>query len=1132
MEKTFNPGRSLVGVLFAVCVLFALPAYGQVTVIEQNKTVKEALKSIEQASGYRFFYSEGLKDLDRKVSISVVDVSIETAMKTLLEGTQITYRITGDKIIVLSSKAQEQQNGTEASKDFITGIVKNEAGNPLTGVSVVVSGTQKGTTTDRDGKFRIEAPQGTPLDFYYLGMENQQVKASGRNVEVILTEKLNQLDRVVVVGYGTSKKSDLTGAVSSINTDDLPTGSNASIATMLSGMAAGVTVQQTSAQPGGGVEIMVRGAAGTTHDPLYVIDGFPVNSTSVEPGSNNRYSNFGSHNALNSINPNDIESIEVLKDASSSAIYGARAANGVVLITTKKGREGRAVVSYDGSYGVQSIANRIEVLSATEFMNKANDFSYEKWLFDNRYYPYGATQPGTPPSTTTIYSEAQIANAGKGTDWYDLITRGGSVQQHNVSLTGGKDGLTYMTSFNYYDQEGVVRNSDFERITGRFNVEQKIGKIFTFGMNSTMSYIKNTNIPLGTEDFENSGLINSALTYDPSIPVYNSKGEYEISPLMAMVPNPVSMLEITDYTKTRRFLVNAFAQAEIIPGLIAKVNLGIDDNTGNRYSYLPKTTMYGKQAGGSADRSNAQALSRMIEGTLTYNFKVGEHHKFSVLAGWSAEDLTYENLAATSSQFFTDAFLYNNLGAGAVDRPTVSSGKTVTKYQSFFGRINYNLKEKYLLTVNFRADGSDRFGENNRYGYFPSAALAWRIKQEDFLKDVNWLSDLKLRVGGGQTGNAMIGLSAYEYYSADWRQYVFGKNMSTGTYKSQLGNPDLKWETTTEYNIGLDFGFLNHRITGSFDYFDKEIKDLLGWRNLQSFMEVTGVQANVGKRKSRGTELSLHSVNFQGKFRWTTDFNYTRYVDRWKERDPQSFLSPWQKNDDPINAYYGYVADGILRVGEEAPSYMPDLLPGQFKVKDVNGYLRDDFGNPIVDANGKYQYTGAPDGTLDQADIVMIGTTDPGFSLGFGNSFQYKGFDLNIFFYGMFDRLVYNATRDAYSVYELRRVLQGKNFIHEVLDSWSSKNTDSDLPSGFVTSYPQPGTFLWEKGWFIRCRNITLGYTVPHKWVGKYLSKARIYAEVGNPFVITPYTGNDPETDFKAGYPNQRTFMMGINLVF
>lgn len=1104
----------------------------QMTLSLKGDTVEQALEILKNQYGYSFIFKTDDIDLKKKVTSSFKNVEITEVLKQIFDDQNVVFSISG-KMVRIEKVADSQHTSLRT----VRGRVCDVGGEPLIGVGVVQAGTTNGAVTDFTGAYSIEVPDGMVLQFSYLGYESKDVQlGKSDKVNVYLSKVANDLDEAVVIGYGTMKKSDLTGAVSSVKTDNLPVASNTSIAHMLSGRAAGVSVVQNSAQPGGGVEMLIRGAAstGAGNAPLYIIDGFPVSGGSVEPAADNRYSNFGSRNPLNSINPNDIASIEILKDASSTAIYGARAANGVIIITTRKGREGRAVVNYNASYGVQQIANKIEMMNATDFMIEANKFAEEKWYYDNRIYPYGNTDPSTVKTKMELpYSDKDIANAGDGTDWYDLVTQMGMIHQQNVSVSGGTQNLKYMASFNFYDQNGVVKNSDFTRYSGRLNVEHKINKIFTYGVNATQSYIRSTNIPLGTEDFENSGLLNSALAYDPTVPVKDKKGNYSISPLMTTVPNPVSMLEIDDYTTTKRLLVNGWISAEIIPGLTAKLNLGIDDQTGIRNSYVPKTTLYGKQEGGKASKSMATAFDKLLEATLNYNvsFKEGTH-KLNLLAGYSYQDFTSEGMSASNSQFFTDLFKYNSLATGEGQRPTVSSSKGVNVFMSYFMRGNYNLLDRYLFTFTMRVDGSNKFGANNRYGYFPSGAFAWKINNEPFLKNFKQLSDLKLRLSYGQTGNSNIGNNAYEYYTSAWKTYVFGSSVATGTQKSQLANPDLRWETTTEMNIGLDFGFFDQRLSGAFEYFDKEVKDLLGYRSLKSFMEVPTVAANIGKTQSRGFELTLRSRNFVGEFRWETEVTLTRYNDRWKERNPEDELSPWQKADDPIRAHYGYLSDGILGVGEAPPKSMPALLPGQYKVKDVNGYVRDDFGNLVMGEDGNVQYMNAPDGIIDEADIVLLGTYDPGFSMGFGNTFAWKGFDLNIFFYGMFDRIVNNATRGKYSIPEIRRILNGQNMMYEVRDRWSKDNADATLPSGFVSVYPQPSDYLWEDAWFIRCKNITLGYTMPSKWMGKYISKARVFVDVSNPFVITPYTGNDPETDFKAGYPNQRTFMVGLDVTF
>lgn len=1112
--------------------------YGQKFSVDfSHTTIEQAIEILKNQEGYSFILKADDVNLKKRVNVKLRSKSIEEVLTTILAGEPVTFSIEG-KMVRINKKVVQADNkpNDQKQKVEISGRVTDKNGDPLIGVSVAEKGTKNGTITNLNGSYKLTTTNSAIIRFSYLGYDVQERKVGKeKKMNIVLEEQVNALNEVVVVGYGVMKKSDLTGAVSSIKTEDLPKSSNISISHMLSGKAAGVTAIQNSAQPGGGVEMLIRGAAstGAGNEPLYIIDGFPVNNASIEPSADNRYTDFGSRNPLNSINPNDIESIEILKDASSTAIYGARAANGVIIITTKKGREGRAVVTYNASYSVQKIANRIEMMTASEYMNEANKFKEEQWYYNNRIYPYGNTDPATVTEKLVLpYSDKDIAKVGAGTDWYDQVTQSGMMHQQNVSVSGGTNKLKYLASFNYMNQEGVVKNTDFTRYTGRVNIEHEVSKIFSYGINATQSYIRSTNVPLGTEDFENSGLLNSALSYDPTIPVKDKDGNYTQSALMTTVPNPASMLEIDDYTTTKRLLVNAYVQAQLLKGLVAKVNLGFDDQTGIRNSYVPKSTLYGKQEGGKASKSMANQFDKLIEVTLNYTAEFAKIHKINVLGGFSYQSFMSEGMTAANSQFFTDAFKYNSLMTGEAKRPTVSSYKSENVLQSFFGRINYNLMDKYLFTFTARVDGSNKFGENNRYGFFPSAAIAWRIKQENFLKNIKPVSDLKLRLSYGQTGNSNIGNNAFEYYTAAWQEYVFGNAVSTGTAKSQLGNPNLKWETVTEFNLGVDFGFFDQRISGSFEYFSKEIKDLLGYRTLKSFMELGTVAANVGKTQSKGFELSLRSQNLTGPLQWSTEFNFTRYVDRWKERSPEDVLDPWQKVDDPIRAHYGYLSDGILGIGETPPASMENLLPGQYKVKDVNGYLRDEFGNLVMDENGKVQYINQPDGMIDEADIVLLGTYDPGFSIGFGNSFEYKGFDLNIFFYGMFDRIVNNETRGKFSIPEIRRILTGQNLMKEVSNRWSRNNPNSDLPSGFVSAYPEPSDYLWEKAWFIRCKNITLGYTFPQKLVHNVFTKARIFVDVSNPFVITPYTGNDPETDFKAGYPNQRTYTVGIDVTF
>ena len=1087
--------------------------------IEVNDvTLIDVLKQIEAQSDYVFFYNNADIDTEKKISINMKDANIKDVLDRILN--EYSYRINNKKIIITAKR----QAPVRTNK--ISGVVSDDSGQPIIGGNVLVKGLNKGTMTNIDGKYTIDVPDSaTTLVISYIGYKKQEVEIGDRNYIPVTLQKNDVLmDEVVVIGYGTVKKSDLTGAVSSVKTENLPIAANTSVTHMLAGQAAGVMVKQNSAQPGGGIEIYVRGAAstGAGNDPLYVIDGFPVTNKSVEPESGNRYE-YGSRNPMNSLNPNDIESIEILKDASATAIYGARAANGVILVTTKRGKSGKPIVKYNANYSIQTIAKRLEMLSAKEFMNVSNEISYQKWRMDNELYPYGGElEEDALPYKGNPYSPEEIAAAGEGTDWFGLLTRDGSINQHNVSVSAGTESTRFLASLNYYKQKGVIKNSDFQRISGRINLDQDLGKYVKAGINATYSTIFNNNVPLGEGNAENSSLLNSALHYDPLVPVKDESGNYALSPTLGMIPNPVSMLEITDQTQTDRLLANGYIEATFWKDLKVKLNMGIDKNQGRRSTYLPKSTLYGKQEGGKANINENRTVDLLFELTANYTKQLfKERDRLEVLLGYSYQQENWDGLGAGSSQFFTDLFLWNKLEAGNVARPPVSSSKGKNELGSYFGRINYSLLDKYLFTFSLRYDGSSKFGKNNKWGLFPSGAFAWKMQNENFLKDVDWLSELKLRVSFGQTGNSNIGGNAYEYYEAG-NQYVFGDAVQTGSIKSQLENPDLKWETTTELNVGLDFGFLNNRITGSFEYFHKVVSDLLAFRKLNSLMEVSTIADNIGATQSTGYEFSLNTVNLTGPFKWNTTLNISSYNDRWKERNPDVVLAPYEKEDAPIRAIYGSVSDGILQIGETPPASMPDLLPGQMKVKDLNGF----------DPNDGSKLLGHPDGKIDAADRIYLGSTDPKVIIGFGNMFEYKNFDLNIFFYGMFGQYVANSNRAKYGPSGCEYILQRQNYSKEVLERWTPDNPTNKFPSGFYSAYYGGDDWLLEKVSFVRCKNITLGYSFPHKWIHKVFSQARIYVDVENPFIITNYQGLDPEMDSKGGYPSQRTYSIGIDITF
>ena len=1041
----------------------------------------------------------------------------------------------------------------------VSGTVLDENNQPLPGASIVVKGTNKGTTTNFDGEFSIEVPNSnSALVVTYIGyLPKEVVIANQTAIEVQLLPDTTSLDEVVVVGYGSQLKKDLVGAISTVKSEELILSSTPSVGQALQGRVAGLQITQNNAQPGGGLNIQIRGAGSVnaSNQPLYVVDGFPLNTEEfLQPGSGNVY-NGGTQNVLNSFNPNDIESISVLKDASSTAIYGSRAANGVVLITTKKGKIGKAQVNYSTSFSLQPYNDEYDVLGLPEWMQLRNEAAFENWAFQNRIAPYSnrtleeaIADPVNGVAFTRFYSDEQIRNAGTGTDWLGLVTRDGSIQQHNIAIRGGSESTKYYLSGNLYEQKGIPKNSAFDRSSLRLNIDQKINDFINLGVNVTMSRINNDNTQLGGQAFENSGIIRSAIQQSPIIEAIDEDGNYPINPDNAVEPNPFSLLTITDKGVLDRTLTNFYLEIKPLPGLTGRIQAGIDQGTNSRNTYVPRTTLRGEQRNGIASVSTTKKNDKLLDATLNYTTRILEDHSLNFLVGYSRQSFGTESSSAGNDNFNSDAYLYNNLNAGAGNR-VVSSGKRTYNLVSYFGRLNYVYKDRYLLTSTVRRDGSSLFSENNQYALFPSVALGWNIAEESFIKDrTSKISQLKLRIGYGQTGNADFPSDAFAAFGENPAYLNPDESIIIGFFPIRLANPDLKWETTTELNIGLDFGFFDQRISGSVEVFEKEISDLIQVKPLNSYNPINNVFANVGSTQSKGVELTLTTENVRSKnFNWTSTLTYSTYDDRWKERAEDFRPAVFQNVNDPLRSQYSYLSYGIMQAGETVPA-QPDLFPGQIKLKDVNGFVRDGAGDPIVDENGIFQRTGEADGVIDQADIVLLGSSDPDFIAGLANTITYKNLSLNFNFNGMFGRQIVDATDVAYGVTAVGVATNGRNALTNVLNRWTPENPSTTRPAshyGF-TQYDS-GDFFLQDAWFIRLQNVSLSYALPQKWFGKFISGGNIRLDGQNLFTITPYKGVDPETngfdaslaDFGqdtsnivAAYPNVSTFTIGLDLRF
>lgn len=1030
-----------------------------------------------------------------------------------------------------------------AQQRELLGIVQDSISNlPLEGATVSIKGKKVSTITNEDGKFSLAVPNGNvSIVISFIGYLTQEVIVNGKKDLVIhMKASSSDLNEVVVVGYGKQRKRDLTGAMSSIKTEDLVISAGPDIGNMLKGKAAGLMIRQNSAQPGGGLDILIRGAGSVnaSNDPLIVVDGFPITDLQ-QPESGGRYQ-AGTQSVLSSFNPNDIESIEVLKDASATSIYGARAAHGVILLTTKRGHEGKATVQYSTSMAVQKYNHAFDILPLNEWMQVRNEAAWEQWIFSNNVAPWGNRTLDEAKANPVggdfykLYTQNAINNVGKGTDWLGLVTRDGTMQQHNISVAGGNKSTKFLLSGNYFDQKGVVKNSGFERYTIRGNIDQELTKFLKLGFNFSTSRINNLNSSLGGDMYENSGIIRAAIQQGPHIRAIDEDGNYPLNPQLSLQPNPYSLLTITDKGRVERTMMNSFLDITPVKGLLIKLKAGLDRGLTNRWTYLPKTTLHGALENGKASISEIDKNDYLLEGTVNYSKRLETGHSFNILAGASQEKFIDRYNSSGNTGFISDAFLWNNLNSGSGTKTTSSSGQE-NLIASYFGRMNYIFKDRYLLTFTIRTDGSSVFARNNKWATFPSAAIGWNIAEESFfenLKDV--VSQLKLRVSYGQTGNASIGSNAFAAYSA-YPAWLSGDEVKNiGVSLSRLENPDLKWETTTEANFGLDYSIFNDRVSGSLEIYNRVISDLLAWKPINSYQEINGVMANIGETQSRGFELTVVTRNIQKpNFQWKSMFSFSSFKDKWRKRADDWKPAVYQNVNDPIRALYSRVSDGILQTGKSVPS-QPELLPGMIIIGDINGFQRDVNGNPMVDDNGRFLRTGEPDGIIDDADTRLLGTSDPGLIAGITNIITYKNFSLNFDFNGMFNRRMADPNYTTYGVSAEGIYTYGYNALRTVKDRWTPENPSTTHPSSYYGWSPYGvGDFFLQKAWFVRLQNVSLGYQLPKKWFRNVFQEAQLNVNAQNLLVITPYSGVDPETDsYTAAYPNVKTFSIGLNIKF
>lgn len=1104
---------------------FAVVGYAQraqLTLDMKNISVEDALYEIEQQSDYVFLYNRDLIDVSRKSTLKVKNAKIGTVLEQLFEGSGVGYQVI-DRQVVLSVKSAQQQNRT------VTGKVTDSSGQSLPGVTVVVKGTTRGTISDLDGNYTIDnVPSDGTLVFSFVGMRTQEVLVGSQsNIDMTMEEDAVGIEEVVAIGYGSLKRKAITGATSTVKMENLSQTGATTVAQLLQGAAAGLTATLSSAQPGGKVNLQIRGSA-TGRSPLIVIDGFPISDFSN--ASVGVYSAGSTDAILSSLNPNDIESVDILKDASATSIYGSKAAGGVILITTKRAKTEGLSVDIVSNTGISQVYGLPDMLDATQFMIEKNRADKEKFMYENQITPYGNNDWASFSNYKSTFSQPDFDQwkSNSGVDWQKEVIRTGFLQNYGVTIKGGSKHTKYYTSLGYYDQEGIIRNNDYKKITGQINIDQKIGNKVNVGftMNLNRTYIDN--IPLQEGYAEASDIIRSTLYFPPVIEIKDEDENYNLNPFAPYLSNPVSLLDIISKTKNDRLIANASISYEVFPNLTLKSRLGTDIMLSQGYGYLPISTIMGSRVNGRADERLDDKNDYQFQLFADYS-EVFNNHRIMVTLGTEYLSRQKHGFRATNTDFISESFLWYNLAMGA-GYPSVGSYGSKSETIGYVGRFNYTYKDRYFATINLRVDGSSNFARNHQWGYFPGLSVGWDMAQEEFFTNkFRNIDQFKLRFGYGQTGNDNIG-TAFANYFIPGDKTMYGNVANSSVTLGSLGNPDLKWETQTDLNIGIDYSFLKGRFYGSFEYFNRVISDILGWRSLSSASEVTGISANLNSKKQTfGYEFALNSSIFSSKnFRWNSNLTYTYYRDRWLKRD-----SSWTPDINNIEKqYFGelwfHLTDGLIQPGEEV-TYTSKAIPGTVKLKDIDGYLKDENGAIVLDENKIPQRTGEPDGRINNADLVKIGVNTP-FTIGFANQISYKHFNLNLNVYGMFNRWKINSTRQLLA--DSYWMKDGLNQSTEIINRWNSDNLDGGLPSSLqgLNSFGV-GDYYLEKAWFIRFQDINLGYNIPVR--GKSLKQLRVFVAIENAFIITPYKGMDPETDSReASYPNQRKFQIGLNLKF
>lgn len=1033
------------------------------------------------------------------------------------------YRYLWTIFIVLLSTDLTQANALWQDR-VVEGTVKASSGESLPGVSIVVAGTSNGTVTDVEGKFRISIPSSTStLTFSYIGYTTQEIVVGDRSrVDVTLEPSLEQLDEIVVIGYGTVKKSDLTGSVSSVKSDELKAVPTTSFDQALQGRAAGVQVMQTSGAPGAEASIRIRGISSITagNEPLYVIDGMLINSNTADVTAGGGVGSAPRIGPLAAINPNDIESIEILKDASATAIYGSRGTNGVIIITTKHGKKGTGSINFDSYLGFQQPTKTIDMLNASQFAQLVND---------------ARTNAGQLPEYVNP------SNMGEGTNWQKELFRTAPMQNYQLSMTGGNDKTQYVVSGGYFDQDGIVVNTDFKRYSFRTNLNTEVNKWFSIGTNFMYAYTKGNSVNTGLQQIT-PGVIGGALGMNPILPVYdpNREGGYTFeNDRGTVIGNPVAeAMEHAALSTSSRILGNVEGRVKLTDWLYVKSSFGIDAVSSKDRAFAPAWLKSAQGSQGEAGIATIDAMTWLNENTVNFNKTFANNHNLTAVLGYTVQQFNNERLTSYVFGIDDPRLGYHNMSVARNPQPPVN-GETQWTMQSYLGRAQYSIASKYLFTVTGRVDGSSKFSKNNKYAFFPSVAAAWALHEEEFLKSVSFLSELKLRSSIGTIGNQAINPYASLPLVGPYGQGVFNNGSTVNYYTSSqptsYNNPNLKWETTRQFNVGVDAGAFGGRVQLTVDWFQKYTYDLLLTTPIPTTSGFDNTVLNIGNIKNHGIDVDIRTVNTQGVVKWNSSLNFSSYRNEVTKlaRPTDVILGSGLilREGEPVGTFYGYKFAGIFQTDEEAAN--SPVFNGQ-QDTPANAVTRARAGDrKYVDVN--------PDGVIDEKDRAILGNALPKFTWGFNNNLAYQNFNLSFFFQGSYGNKMANL--NSIPMEDFRGT---QNVSAEAgLNRWTPENPSNRYPRALANRTIDVGTFssvVVEDASYVRLKNVTFAYNLPSALLNRIGTKSlRVYVSGTNLFTWTKYTGFDPEgSSFgtstaypgvdQGRYPLTKTYTVGLNI--